>query len=243
MIGVNPLQSYPRRAPSMSITASPSQRQNRTVVLHLGATVTEYHALIATSDAMHELIGRVEIADSLNWGHLADAHQQGCARRLLFTDHQTYTRTLRHFSAEPSVVSIVGVGCLECGAVFSILPCFIVRYKRFDTHAIEKFMTLLFSTEDSYRRVGVSQALGSHTQRAGTWAAFESGEHTASRPRSLWELVRWFGQLSPAQFNLALGVAAPASILADEKHRTQSGEKANVPMIYTPKDALIWWVD
>src|SRR5881397_2224503 len=98
MIGIYPIQSYRRRAPTMSIDAIPPQRQNRTVVLHLGNTLTEYHALIATSEGIQELIRRVEIADSLNWGHLADRHAPDCVRQLHFTHHQTYTRTVRHFT-------------------------------------------------------------------------------------------------------------------------------------------------
>jgi len=243
MIGLNPIQSYRRRAPTMSIDAIPPQRQNRTVVLHLGNSVSEYHALIATPEGMQELIRRVEIADSLNWGHLADGHDQGCARHLHFTRHQTYTRTLRHFTGQPALVAIVRVRCLDCGAVFTILPAFVVRYKRYDTDAMEKFMTLLFITEDSYRMAGVRQALGMDRKHTGTWTALYADASAAINPRPLWELVQWFGQLSPTQFNLALGVAPPAYILADEKHMTQSGEKAYVPMIYTPKDALIWWVD
>jgi hypothetical protein len=162
---------------------------------------------------------------------------------LHFTHHQTYTRTVRHFTGAPTSVAIVRVRCLECGAVFTILPSFVVRYKRYDTDALEKFMTLLFITEDSYRMAGVSQALGMDTQQVGTWAALAAGHTTAIRPLPLWELVQWLGQLSPAQFNLALGAAPPDYILEDEKHLTQSGQKAYVPIIYTPKDALIWWVD
>src|SRR5204863_6871023 len=65
------------------------------------------------------------------------------------------------------------------------------------------------------------------------------GAGEAIRPLPLWELVQWFGQLSPAQFNLALGAEGPDYILEDEKHLTEEGQKAYVPIIYTPKDALI----
>jgi hypothetical protein len=135
------------------------------------------------------------------------------------------------------------VRCCDCGTVFTILPSFLVRYKRYDTDALEKFMTLLFITEDSYRMAGVSQAFGQDTVQAGTWVALDTTEAAAIRPRALWELVQWFGQLSPAQLNLALGLDPPSHILEDEKHLTQSGGKAYVPMIYAPKEALIWWVD
>ena len=129
--------------------------------------------------------------------------------------------------------------CLECEAVFTILPSFVVRYKRYDTDAIEKLMTLLFITEDSYRMAGVSQALGQDTQQAGTWAALEETAGDAISPMALWGLVQWFGQLSPAQLNLALGVEPPTHVIEDEKHVKECGEKAYVPIVYAPKEALI----
>jgi hypothetical protein len=132
---------------------------------------------------------------------------------------------------------------LECEAVFTILPSFIVRYKRYDTDAIEKLMTLLFITEDSYRMARVSQALGQDTQQAGTWMALEEAAGDAISPMALWGLVQWFGQLSPAQLNLALGVEPPTHVIEDEKHMKECGEKAYVPIVYAPKEALIWWID
>ena len=43
--------------------------------------------------------------------------------------------------------------------------------------------------------------------------------------------------------NLALGVEPPQYILEDEKHGKECGQKTYVPTVYTPQDALIWWVD
>ena len=69
----------------MIIPAKSQKRQNRTVVLHLGNTLTEYKAWLATEEHKDELLRRVEIADDLNWCHLADGHYPGCQRRLRFT--------------------------------------------------------------------------------------------------------------------------------------------------------------
>jgi hypothetical protein len=89
---------------------------------------------------------------------------------------------------------------------------------RYDTDAIEKFMVLLFITEDSYRMAGVSQALGMDTQQAGTWVALDETDGDTISPTALWALVQWLGQLSPAQLNLALGVDPPTHVIEDEKH-------------------------
>ena len=82
------------------------------------------------------------------------------------------------------------------------------------------------NTEDSYRMAGVSQALGIDTQQVGTWTALEKEQQRAIQPKALWGLVQWFGQLSPAQLNLALGVEPPEYIIEDEKHVKECGQKA-----------------
>ncbi len=167
----------------------------------------------------------------------------GCPRHLHFTHHDSYTRWVKHFDGTQSLVTLIRVRCLDCDAVFTIQPSFIVRYKRYDTDAMEKFMVLLFVTEDSYRMASVSQALGIDTQQAGTWVALEEVGQDAISPMALWGLVQWLGQLSPAQLNLALGVEPPTHVIEDEKHMTECGEKAYVPIVYAPKEALIWWID
>jgi len=225
-----------------SINQPEKKRQNRTVTLYLGQTVAEYENMISTEAGIQALIRRVETADSLNWGPLAQGHETGCPRQLHFTHHGDYSRGAKHFDGGQSSVTIIRVRCLECGAVFTIQPAFIVRYKRYDTDAMEKFMVLLFITEDSYRMAGVSQALGMDSQKAGTWVALDQATGSVISPTALWALVQWLGQLSPAQLNLALGVEPPSHIIEDEKHMTECGEKAYVPMVYAPQEALIWWV-
>jgi hypothetical protein len=226
-----------------SINQSEQKRQNRTVTLHLGNTLAEYKAMILTEGGIQALIRRVEIADSLNWGPLANGHHPGCPRLLHFTHHDSYVRGSKHFDGRQSEITLFRVRCLDCEAVFTIQPSFIVRYKRYDTDALEKFMVLLFITEDSYRMAGISQALGMDTQQAGTWAALEEATGDTISPTALWTLVQWLGQLSPAQLNLALGVDPPSHIIEDEKHMKECGEKAYVPIVYAPRDALIWWID
>jgi hypothetical protein len=225
------------------INETKQKRQNRTVALYLGNTLAEYEKMISTKEGIRALIRRVEIADSLNWGRLADGHYEGCSRCLRFTHHDSYTRWIEHFDGSRLLVTIIRVRCLDCAAVFTIQPSFIVRYKRHDTDAIEKMMVLLFITEDSYRMAGVSQALGMDTQQAGTWVALEEANHNAISPLALWGLVQWVGQLSPAQLNLALSVEPPTHVIEDEKHMKECGEKVYVPIVYAPKEALIWWID
>jgi hypothetical protein len=227
----------------MNITEAKPKRQNRTITLHLGNTLAEYEMTYLSDPGIKALIEKVEIADSLDWGCLATGHKPGCPRQLNFTPHSHYQRWAKHFGGQQSRVTIYRVECLDCHAVFSVQPAFIIRYKRYETDATEKLMTLLFITEDSYRMAGVSQTLGLDHHQAGTWAALEAGQAQAIQPMALWSLVQWLGQLSPAQLNLALGVEPPTHIIEDEKHVKERGQKAYIPMVYAPKDALIWWID
>ena len=227
----------------MSISEAKPKRKNRTITLYLGHTLAEYETTYLTKKGMQAVIRRVEIADSLSWGCLSTGHKEGCPRELHFTHHDSYTRWAKHFDGTKSLVTILRVRCLDCAAVFTVQPSFIIRYKRYETDATEKLMVFLFITEDSYRMAGVSQALGMDTQQAGTWSALAKEQERAIQPRALWGLVQWCGQLSPVQLNLALGVEPPEYILEDEKHVKENGHRAYVPMIYAPKEALIWWVD
>jgi|GEM_PF-891574 len=226
---------------SIKETKAKAKRGNRSIVLHLGNTLSEYQADYAQN--VTEIIRRVEIADSINWGWLADGHREGCPRQLHFTHHDSYVRSLKHYDGSQSPVKVHRVRCLECGVVFTVLPSFVLRYKRYDADAVEKFMTTLFITEDSYRMASVGQALGLDTQRSGTWTALENAKGVSIEPRALWGLVQWAGQLSPAQLNLAFGIEPPTHIIEDEKHLTQNGEKAYAPIVYAPQEALIWWID
>ena len=207
------------------------ERENRTIVLPLGNTLKEYNELISTEVGIKQLIRRVEKADQYNWGHLADRHKPGCCRGHRFTCHGSYERGLNHYTGDRACVTIVRARCLDCGAVFTILPAFVVRYKRQDADAIEKMMVQLFITEDSYRMAGVSQALAMDAAQVGTWAALEAAQKRAIAPKALWRLVQWVGQLSPTQMNLALGVEPPDYILTDEKHTKENGERTYVPII------------
>ena len=227
----------------MNIDQAKPKRQKRTITLYLGNTLGEYEATYLTETGLKALIRRVETADSINWGCLATGHEAGCPRQLHFTHHDSYSRWVKHFNGTQSVVVIHRVRCLDCGAVFSVQPSFLIRYKRYDTDATEKLMTLLFITEDSYRMAGISQTLALDDQQAGTWAALEIHQAHAIQPLALWRLVQWLGQLSPAQLNLALGVEPPQIIIEDEKHATECGQKSYIPLVYAPKEALIWWVD
>ena len=113
----------------MTITEAKAKRQNRTITLYLGQTLAEYEMNYLTKEGIQAVIRNVEIADSLDWGCLATGHKKGCPRQLRFTPHGHYTRWAKHFDRAKSLVTILRVECLDCQAVFSVQPSFIIRYK------------------------------------------------------------------------------------------------------------------
>ena len=70
----------------MSIPEKEKERRNRTVTLYLGKTLEEYEELLAEK-GVRAIIEQVERADSINWGCLADGHEDGCPRHLHYTHH------------------------------------------------------------------------------------------------------------------------------------------------------------
>ena len=97
-----------------SVNETRQKRKNRTVTLYLGNTLAEYEEMILAEGGIQRLIRQVEIADSLNWGPLADGHHAGCPRHLHFTHHDDYTRWVKHFDGKRSLVTIIRVRCLDC---------------------------------------------------------------------------------------------------------------------------------
>jgi len=103
----------------MNITGAKPKCKSRTITLHLGNTLTEYETTYLTYEGIQAVIRRVEIADSLDWVCLATGYHEGCPRQLHFTHHGSYTRWAEHFNGTKSLVTILRVRCLDCGAVFN----------------------------------------------------------------------------------------------------------------------------
>jgi hypothetical protein len=90
----------------VNIDESKPNRQNRTITLHLGNTLTEYESTYLSETGLAALIRRVEIADSLDWGCLATGHEADCPRQLHFTHHDSYRRWAKHFNGSQTEVVI-----------------------------------------------------------------------------------------------------------------------------------------
>lgn len=201
------------------------KHQNRTVVLFLGVDNQEYQSVVKHRAVF---IGLVMLAD---WQHPFFGHQPGCSHAHRFTRHGHYIRTAIPWQGASYQVVIWQVRCLECEAVFTILPSFLVRYQRFDAACIQQMVEASLIFDTSYR----------HTR-----LLFNASQPQATikDPRTIWSKVQWLGSALPVtQLLLLLELSPPSHILEDEKFASENGTKTYIPAIVQGEYALIWWID
>ena len=115
-------------------------------------------------------------------------------------------------------VPIYRVRCCGCGAVFTVLPSFILRYRRQDSDCLSKLLTLSLS-------MGLSQR---QTATIYTWSGMERNW----TPGWVWSLLHWLGKLLPvAWLLLRLGLQSYSRAWCSEEKEiknagaTPRGEK------------------
>lgn len=201
------------------------KHQNRTVILFLGVGNDDYQSVM---EHRAVFIGLVMLAD---WQHPFFGHKPECPHSHRFTRHGHYTRTAIPWQGASYQVPIWQVRCLECGAVFTILPSFLVRYQRFDAACIQQMVEASLIFDTSYR----------HTR-----LLFNASQPhaTIQDPRTIWSKVQWLGSALPVtQLLLLLELSPPSHILEDEKFACENGTKTYIPAIVQGEYSLIWWID
>jgi len=201
------------------------RRQNRTVVLFLGVHHHEYQTVIEQRTVF---LGLVILADRQ---HPFFGHKPKCPHPHRFTRHGHYSRTAIPWQGAPYPVCIWQVRCLACGAVFTILPSFLVRYQRFDAACIQQMIETSLIMGASYR----------HTR-----LLFNASQpHLPIQdPRTIWSKVQWLGRtMSVTQLLLLFGLSPPSHILEDEKFARENGIQTYIPAIVQGTYSLIWWID
>lgn len=123
---------------------------------------------------------------------------------------------------------ICRVRCCGCGAVFTVLPSFILRYRRQDSDCLSKLLTLSLS-------MGLSQR---QTATVYTW----SGMERSWTPGCVWSLLQWLGNLLPvAWLLLRLGLTPPPHVLSDEKFAALDGQQ--IYLFLVSQGELIWYTE
>jgi Domain of unknown function (DUF6431) len=199
------------------------QNQNRTAIIYFGPQQEDYLKLMEAQNrsALIEYIQR-PLEEQL----VSEKHKEGCCDTSRYTIHGMRERQVEGWMGETHVIPICRVRCQSCRAVFTVLPSFLMRYRRQDTDCLEKLMEMNLG-------MGLSQR-----ETATIYAWNQAGREW--QPGWIWRLVQWLGGLMPvALLLMQLGLFPPEHLLSDEKFATLAGEEVYLFLI--SQEELIWY--
>lgn len=182
-----------------------NKRSNRSVTVNFKSK-SKYYSLIENAKAFIEFV----TAFILSVGCLR--HYEGCSGKCSLTRHSHYVRV------RLNGVPIWRVQCTECGAVFTILPHFVLRYRKMSPGDAEKALMALsggLSLEICAVILNIS-------------------------PMSVYRLICSLGKNCLISLLTRCGLSLPEHFCADEKHSYCLGEKVYLTTIV--KGHLIWYL-
>lgn len=111
-------------------TASQPKNQQRTVVIYFGSGRETYLNLVQAEDSS-KFLSFIQQPLQMQLG--AEKHRVGCSGNTRYTGHGKREHFVQGWLGEREVVPICRVRCCCCRAVFTVLPSFILRYRRQDS--------------------------------------------------------------------------------------------------------------
>jgi Domain of unknown function (DUF6431) len=167
--------------------------QNRTAIVYFGSTKQDYLKLVE-ADSHREFLDYIK--PQLQVQLTAAHHAVDCPNSERYTVHSQRSRQLQGWLGEAETIPVCRVRCCGCRAVFTVLPSFIMRYRRQDVDCLGKLMVMNLGMGLTLRETAtIYQWLG--TERL--W-----------QPSWVWGLVQWLGNLLPVAFLLMrLGLTPP----------------------------------
>ena len=177
---------------------APRQYQNRTAVVHFGPTKQDYLTLV---ESEHHSAYLEYVQPFLENQLPLDLHKDGCTDTSRYTIHSQRSRSLQGWLGPKESIPICRVRCCCCRAVFTVLPSFILRYRRQDADCLGKLLELNLG-------MGLTER---ETATIYSWLAPERGWH----PGWVWTVVQWLGNLMPVALVLmSLGLTPPTTYSA-----------------------------
>jgi hypothetical protein len=168
--------------------------QNRTAIVYFGPNKEDYLKLLQAEDRS-EFIAYIQ--SPLQAQLLPEMHKTGCEDSSRYTLHGLRYRSVQGWLGEAESVPISRVRCCGCRAVYTVLPSFLMRYRRQDTDCLGKLLELNLG-------MGLSQR---ETATIYDWN--RTGHEW--RPGWVWALVQWLGNLLPVSLLLMrLGLTPPS---------------------------------
>lgn len=202
--------------------SEPRTNQKRTAILYFGATKQDYLSLV--QEKKHS--GLLEYIQPLLQAQLhPEQHQNGCSDQSHYTIHSQRNRQLQGLLGARETIPVCRVRCQSCRAVFTVLPSFILRYRRQDADCLGKLLEMNLGMGLSLRETASIYRWMDSTHR---W-----------QPSWIWTLVQWLGTLLPVYLLLMrMGLTPPEHILSDEKFAVLNGAK--VYLFLVSEQELIW---
>jgi hypothetical protein len=210
----------------MSDAQHPRQRPRRThaqrtAIVFFGLTVEE--SLEVAVDRVRD----VAVVAQAWLGCATLPHPPGCLGTGRLTRHHHYTRTARRDQAGLYERPIWQVRCLDCQAVFTVRPSFLLRDQRFDADWAQHLCELTLVMTVSSRHANILLSYGAPT---------------AFAPAVYWRLLRWLGTRLPVtRVWRRLGLTPPRSIITEEKFTPEAGHRTYVPAMV--QQELLWAID
>ena len=187
----------------MKSTAKPT-RQNRTITVDFHDETT-YFTLLDNTQAFVEWV----LAFILSIGFQL-THKASCSAGSSLTRHFHYVRI------RLGGLTIWRLQCTSCQAVFTVLPHFVLRYRRMSPEVAKQAL------------------LATHGGLSLAWCAVICN----ISPMALYRLICAFGQHRLVTVLTRCGLPLPVYILADEKHSRCLMEKVYLPTIV--RGRVIW---
>jgi hypothetical protein len=184
--------------------ADQTSRQNRTITVDFQDQST-YFQLLGDGKAFVEFVLAFILALGFQLGHKATCHGGGCLTR-----HSHYARV------RLGGLTLWRIQCTSCKAVFTVLPHFVLRYRRMRPDVARQAL------------------IATHGGLSLEWCAVIC--HIS--PMALYRLVCALGQQSLVAVLTRCGLPLPVYILADEKHSRCLTDKVYLPTIVSGR--VIW---
>jgi hypothetical protein len=158
----------------------PQANQNRTAIIYFGETKQEYLNLVE-AEKHRALLAYIQ--PFLKVQLQPQQHHDGCTDQSHYTIHSQRDRQLQGLLGAKESIPICRVRCQTCRAVFTVLPSFIMRYRRQDPDCLGKLLEM---------NLGMGLTLR-ETATIYTWMGVER----TWQPSWIWGLVQWLGHLLP----------------------------------------------
>ena len=113
--------------------------QKRTAIIYFGPQQEDYLNLIKAEDRT-EFIQFIQ--HPLQEQLVSEMHHDGCSDTSRYTIHGLRERRVQGRLGESQIIPIARVRCQCCRAVFTVLPSFLMRYRRQDTDRLEKLIEM-----------------------------------------------------------------------------------------------------